>query len=163
MNDIQEVRTEVLQSVSGLTDLQLNEKQAGKWSIMQVLEHLYLTEKLIVNKLKAVMASSEETAAEDRPIHLVINRDHKIVAPQFLTPSDDFITLATIQEKLLASRTSLEEFLADTDQEELRKRSLLHPVFGLLNIKQWVEFIGLHEKRHLAQIEELKQELGLRE
>lgn len=161
MNGIQEVRKELLQSVSGLTDLQLNEKQNGKWSIIQVLEHLYLTEKLIVDKLKDVMASDEEIEAEDKPIHLVINRDRKIVAPQFLTPSDDFITLTTIQEKLLTSRASLGEFLADADKEKMRKRSLPHRVFGLLNIKQWVEFIGLHEKRHLAQIEELKQELGV--
>lgn len=161
MNDIQEARKEVLQSIASLTDLQLNEKQNGKWSIMQVLEHLYLTEKLIVDKLKVTMTSDKETEVEDKPILLITNRNHKIVAPQFLTPSDTFITLATIQEKLIASRTSLEDFLAVADKEKMKKRSLPHPVFGLLNIKQWVEFIGLHEKRHLAQIKELKQELGL--
>jgi hypothetical protein len=28
-------------------------------------------------------------------------------------------------------------------------------------LKQWVEIIGWHEKRHLVQIEEIKDELGL--
>ncbi|MGG2091562.1 DinB family protein [Bacillus sp. S13(2024)] len=161
LNDIQEIREELLQSVSGLTDEQLNEKQESKWSIMQVLEHLYLTENLIVHKMKVVMASDEETNVENKSFRQATNRSHKFTAPPSMTPSNEFSTFATIQEKLLASRTSLKEFLVNAEEEKMLKRSLPHPVFGSLNVKQWVEFIGLHEKRHLAQIEEIKQELRL--
>ncbi len=156
-----EVREVVLISVSGLSDVQLNQQQAGKWSIAQVLEHLYLMERSIVYKMTTSMASDEEAPVEDKPIHLTPNRAHKVVAPAFVMPSEEFKTLTVIQEKLRESRANLEVFVAQADEENMRKRSFPHPVFGPIHLKQWVEFIGWHEKRHLAQIEEIKQELGL--
>jgi uncharacterized damage-inducible protein DinB len=160
MKHYKEVREEVLKSVSGLTDSQLNEKPTGKWSIMQVLEHLYLLERLIVHQMSKVMLSDAETVIEEKPINQIIDRTFKLVAPSYVTPSTDFITLTTIQEKLLESRSSLDAFLIDADEEKMLKRSIPHPVFGAFHLKQWVEIIGWHEKRHLAQIEEIKDELG---
>jgi hypothetical protein len=161
MKHYKEVREEVLKSILGLTDSQLNEKPTGKWSIMQVLEHLYLLEKLIVHQMSKVMHSDEETVIEDKPINQIIDRTSKLVAPSYVTPSADFITLTTIQEKLLESRSALDAFLVDADEEKMLKRSIPHPVFGPFHLKQWVEIIGWHEKRHLVQIEEIKDELGL--
>jgi uncharacterized damage-inducible protein DinB len=161
MKHNKEVREEVLKSVLGLTDSQLNEKPTGKWSIMQVLEHLYLLEKLIVHQMSKVMHSDEETAIEDKPINQTIDRTFKLEAPSYVTPSDDFTTFSTIQEKLLKSRTALEAFIDEADEKKMLKRSIPHPIFGRLHLKQWVEFIGWHEKRHLVQIEEIKAELGL--
>lgn len=161
MKHNKEIREEVLQSVLGLTDLQLNEKPTGKWSIMQVLKHLYILERLIVDQMSKVMLSDEETSIEDKPINRTIDRTNKFEAPSYVSPSDDFTTLTTIQEKLLKSRSALEAFLVDADEEKMLKRSFPNPVFGPLNLRQWVEFIGWHEKRHLAQIEEIKGELGL--
>jgi uncharacterized damage-inducible protein DinB len=161
MKHNKEVREQVLKSVIGLTDSQLNEKPSGKWSIMQVLEHLYLLERLIVHQMSKVMLSDEETAIEDKPIELIIDRTNKFNAPSYVTPSDEFMTLTTIQEKLLKSRSALEAFLVDADEEKMLKRTIPHPVFGPFHLKQWVEIIGWHEKRHLVQIEEIKDELGL--
>jgi hypothetical protein len=108
-----------------------------------------------------VMLSDEETAIEDKPIKLIIDRTNKFDAPSYVTPSNEFITLTTIQEKLLESRSALEAFLVDADEEKMLKRTIPHPVFGPFHLKQWVEIIGWHEKRHLVQIEEIKDELGL--
>ncbi|WML48602.1 DinB family protein [Neobacillus sp. PS3-34] len=163
MKNNKEVREEILLSVSGLTDAQLNEKPNGMWSIMQVLEHLYLTERTIVYQMMRVMANDEESQVENKPIHLALNRTNKFVAPSFLTPSVEFTTLDAIKAKLLASRTALEAFVTSADEEKMLKRSFPNPIFGLIHVKQWVEFIGFHEERHLAQIEEVKQELGFYE
>jgi uncharacterized damage-inducible protein DinB len=155
-----EVRGAVLQSVLGLTDSQLNEKPAGKWSIMQVLEHLYLLERLIVNQMNKVLNSDVETVIEDKPIQRAIDRTNKFEAPSYVAPSDVFMTFSTMKEKLDTSRSALETLIGEAEEEKMLKRSIPNPVFGPLNLKQWVEFIGWHEKRHLAQIEEIKVELG---
>ncbi|CAG9606977.1 DinB family protein [Pseudoneobacillus rhizosphaerae] len=161
MKHNKEVREEVLKSVIGLTDSQLNEKPTGKWSIMQVLEHLYLLERLIVHQMSKLMNSDEEAVIEDKPINQIIDRTSKFDAPSYVTPSDEFMTLTTIQEKLHKSRSALEAFIVDADEEKMLKRTIPHPVFGPFHLKQWVEIIGWHEKRHLEQIEEIKAELGL--
>jgi hypothetical protein len=160
MNHNKEVREQLLQSVIGLTDSQLNEKPTGKWSIMQVLEHLYLLERLIVLQMSKVMLIDVETAIEDKPIHRTIDRTNKFEAPSYVTPSDDISTFSTMKEKLLQSRSALEAFIAKADEEKMLRRSIPNSVFGPLNLKQWVEFIGWHEKRHLAQIVEIKEALG---
>ncbi|WP_159431018.1 DinB family protein [Bacillus massilinigeriensis] len=154
------VREEILQSVMGLSDSELNVKpSAEKWSIMQVLEHLNLVERFVLKQVEKVMASDKETNTDAKPIHLSTDRKRKISAPSILEPTEQFITLAEMKEKLHASRNSLEAFVAGADKGKMLQRSFLHPAFGDLNVKQWIEFIGWHEKRHLEQIEEIKQEL----
>jgi hypothetical protein len=107
------------------------------------------------------MNSDEEAVIEDKPINQIIDRTSKFDAPSYVTPSDEFMTLTTIQEKLHKSRSALEAFIVDADEEKMLKRTIPHPVFGPFHLKQWVEIIGWHEKRHLEQIEEIKAELGL--
>ncbi|PXW87084.1 hypothetical protein DFR56_106154 [Pseudogracilibacillus auburnensis] len=34
-----------------------------------------------------------------------------------------------------------------------------HPGFNMLNLSQWISFIGWHERRHIEQIKEVKEKL----
>ena len=60
-------------------------------------------------------------------------------------------------EKLSKSRKRFMRIIDSTDKILLAQRTYHHPVFGEMNLTQWILFVGLHEKRHLAQIEELKE------
>ena len=152
------IREEVLLSVSGLTDEQLNEQvEEGRWSIMQVLDYLYLIEQSVVHVLSVQLASGETKTTNEKPIHLTTNRSTKIDAPSFAVPSNEFITLEEIKNKLSKSRKALLNVVNSADQSLLKQRAYLHPAFGELSLHQWIPFVGLHEKRHLAQIEELKE------
>lgn len=154
------IRTAVLESVKGLSNEQLNQRTSpDKWTIAQVLVHLFLLEKGLSKWIPDALMNGEEQTAENKPIHLVPDRSRKVKAPANFEPRDEFMTWDTIQEKLAQSRKALNDAIAGVSEEQLEKRTLPHPVFGPMSLKQWVEIIGLHEKRHLAQIEELKQEL----
>ncbi|WP_257349517.1 DinB family protein [Pseudalkalibacillus decolorationis] len=41
------------------------------------------------------------------------------------------------------------------DPDLLQKRSFAHPIFKEMQLAQWIEFIGYHERRHIKQIEEI--------
>lgn len=43
----------------------------------------------------------------------------------------------------------------------LRSKSFPHPVFGEMDLTQWIDFTSYHEERHLGQIQEIKQRLGV--
>ena len=45
--------------------------------------------------------------------------------------------------------------------DELEAKGFNHPIFGLMSLKQWIPFVGYHEKRHILQIKEVKEKLGL--
>ena len=42
------------------------------------------------------------------------------------------------------------------NEKELFEKSLKHPIYGELNLYQWVQFLDLHEQRHLTQLKEAK-------
>ena len=154
------LRAEVWRSIEGLNDEQLNRKtDEGKWTIAQVLDHLYLIEKAMTKAIKGGLENAEETQADEKPVYLTADRSKKVKAPAYLEPSDGFMTLEGLREKLNSSRAELTDLVAHATEERLAERSLPHQVFGQLRLSQWVEFIGYHEKRHLAQIEELKMGL----
>jgi uncharacterized damage-inducible protein DinB len=161
MEENKRIREEVLQSVKHLSDEQLNKQiQERRWSIMQVLHHLYLIERSITHAMSSQLANGETKMAYEKPIHLAVNRTTKLKAPSFVEPSNEFITLEEITNKLSRSRETLTKVVSSADPLLLDQRAFPHPLFGELSLKQWIPLIGLHEKRHLAQIEELKEELS---
>ncbi|TLS37116.1 DinB family protein [Pseudalkalibacillus caeni] len=161
MQENETIREELLQYVSDLSDDQLNKKEdENSWSIIQVLEHLYLLEQVITKSISKELASEESVAVEDKPIHLSVNRTKKVSAPPYVTPSDKYQTLAEIKAKLAESRAALNRVVDEADEEQLEQKSMPHPAFGALSLKQWIPFIGLHEKRHLEQIKEIKEKIA---
>lgn len=154
-------REEVLQAVSGLSDEQLNKQvEPGRWSIIQVLEHLYLIEKSITRMISYQLENGEtKLAGADIPVELTVDRSRKLTAPSFSEPTSEFITLEEMKRKLEKSREMFNQVVNNADPAILEQRTYPHPAFGELSLKQWIPFIGLHEKRHLAQIEELKGKL----
>lgn len=162
MTYLDQIRTILLEEVSNLTDEQCNLKQdPASWSIAQVLEHLFLTEQLIGLRIQQSIKENILTNESDKPIHLARDRSHKVQAPEQIIPKEDFYSKEELFYKLSQSRQQTHAFLEDLGEEKLQKLSFTHPRFGALNLKQYIEFIGYHEERHLEQIRELKKNLGL--
>ncbi|PFA67656.1 hypothetical protein CN378_09010 [Bacillus sp. AFS015802] len=157
---IEDIRAELLNSVNDLTDEQLNSKlEEDRWTIMQVLDHLYLMERSLTKAIQMTLQKGEEQQVESKPIHFTVDRSTKVDAPPFVVPSEEKQTLQEMKDKLGASRKDLLAFLETTNKEALQKKAYPHPIFGQIRLDEWVPFIGYHEKRHLEQIEELKSKL----
>ncbi|SNT45672.1 DinB superfamily protein [Bacillus sp. OK838] len=105
------------------------------------------------------MKSDESIPAVDKPIELTLNRELKVLAPPFVIPSESFQTLSKVKDKLSESRKAFIQVVDHAKRNDLEQKSFPHSLFKELGLKQWVTFVGLHEKRHLMQIEELKSKL----
>ncbi|TSI02263.1 DinB family protein [Lysinibacillus sp. BW-2-10] len=152
------IREAIWESVNGLTDDQLNQVlEEGIWSIVQVLEHLYLMEQLVVDGIQKKLKEGEDKIVKLRPIHRTVDRSIKVQAPQSLVPTNNFQTIEQLKNKLSQSRKSLLTLLDSVNEEVLVKKAMHHPVFGELSLVQWISFVGFHEQRHLSQIEEIKE------
>jgi uncharacterized damage-inducible protein DinB len=160
LEDNKRIREKILQSVSGMSDKQLNERvEDNSWTIAQVLEHLYLIERSITISISKQLENEESVQTNEKPIHYAVDRSRKIQAPSFVFPSDEYMSLEEIKGKLTESRAALINVVDEADESLLEQKSFPHLVFGLVSLKQWVPFIGFHEERHLAQIEEIKEKL----
>ncbi|WP_174732601.1 DinB family protein [Mesobacillus harenae] len=158
INRLQATREDLYSSIDGLSNEQLNRKPAeDRWSISQVLYHLAQTERFFVSLLEKE-GSSDEGPVKERNLEKYTDRSVKVKAP--IEPKSDYFTFEELAARLDRARDNTAAFLSKSDDQTLASKSLQHPVLGPLSLKQTAEFIGIHEKRHIAQIEEIKAELA---
>ena len=157
-------RAEVLTAVASVHDADHLPVPAGTWSVAAVVDHLRLTE-TSVSKLLHVTVSrlpadarvpeTETTSVLHRVDHSrLADRDQRRPAPAIVQPRTD-LTIAEALAGLEASRASLRNSLREADGIALGTFSYPHPMFGALDLYQWLVFVGLHESRHACQIREL--------
>lgn len=157
MYGLDEKRNELLTFVDEIPEEEaLVKPESGRWSILEVLEHLYLMEQLIVHQITQTLKQGDTQQASEKPIHRSTNRDYKVEAPESVRPKGEFTTLDEAKEGLKKSREATLFLIHNKDVETLRNRVFPHPSFGDMNLEQWIEFIGWHELRHLDQIKEIK-------
>ncbi|MEC3882312.1 DinB family protein [Halobacillus sp. HZG1] len=157
MYGLDEKRKELLDFVDQVPEQQASVKpEEDRWSILEVLEHLYLMEQLIVYQINQALKQGDTQQATEKPIHKTTNRDYKVEAPEAVRPKGEFTTLDQAKEGLKKTREATLFLIHNKEQETLQNRVFTHPAFGDMNLEQWVEFIGWHELRHLDQMKEVK-------
>jgi hypothetical protein len=80
--------------------------------------------------------------------------DVKLTAPERVRPGGN-VALADALDALRRTRAALEALRPRLESADLGAATYPHPAFGEFNTAQWLAFIGLHEGRHLRQIENL--------
>ncbi|MBD0325302.1 MAG: DinB family protein [Pyrinomonadaceae bacterium] len=165
-DSIDETRNRLKTRLDGLTAEQENFRPAsGGWSIAEIVEHLAILEGRLLG-LMTVMVNKAEKAGLGRdagnsqfnPVSLeqVVERSRKekYVAPETAQPQGG-VSVHDSLERLRQSRTSLRELRPRFEATDLSDARYPHPAFGPLNLYQWLVMIGVHEERHLRQIEAL--------
>jgi hypothetical protein len=168
---ISQKREKLLQSISGLSDAQLNHKPNDTaWSISDVLSHVSLVEeasaKLTSNMLKQARADNppHDPSPDGSELHSMDEifarmAASKFQAPEFLAPHSH----SSVEESLARLTTSRERMLANVEQLDgldLTGLTYPHPFAGPLNTYQWILIAGAHELRHAEQINRIKSQPG---
>ncbi|WP_432353073.1 DinB family protein [Sporosarcina sp. A2] len=155
-----EAREKLLNEVTDLTESELNWKSSeDKWSVGQVLEHLYLMEGGIVKTIQTQLSKGKPHVTPDKPIERTVDRSTKVEVPDFARPGDAFYTLEQLKEKLESSHNGLKQIETMVPEDQLAAKSFPHPVFGDMNLAQYIPFVGYHELRHIDQIKEVKESM----
>ncbi|MDN4617069.1 DinB family protein [Paenibacillus sp. PsM32] len=157
------VREDIWNFANAIDENVMNEhSQPNKWTIAQVLEHLYLMETAITARLRLKVAENNPAPSSmpSTPFHLTLDRNRHTPAPAALVPADKHCTLIELQTRLIRSRELFVELIESIDPVMLENRTMDHPIFGPLTLQEWTEFIGLHEQRHLEQMKEIEAELS---
>ncbi len=134
---------------------------SGGWTIGEIVGHLALVEDSSVRALfRAFRTARDQGLAEEGPAESrlrslddkrIEEADRPLPAPAMVTATDG-ADLATRREKLAYSRSGLHKFAAEADGWAISQVRFPHPALGSIDLYQWVLFIGLHERRHIAQI-----------
>ena len=150
-----------------LEDVPLEHHQTqpdGAWSVVNVLEHLAMVEggiaTLFRKKIDEARAaglgaeSDESSVLENLQFGNVLDRTRKIQGADAVRPVSGIDTAAA-WKTLGETRAQLRTVIMSADGMALGTISHPHRAFGLLNVYQWLLFLGDHEARHAAQIREI--------
>lgn len=132
--------------IDGLSDEQIRRQAiTGKWSIFENIVHLATYQRVFIDRLQKILDSEEPqflryTAEADPLFH-------------------DNCTKSTreIMQDLITSRRELIAKIASLGEKQVQ-RTGAHPLYGNMNIIQWVHFFVLHEAHHLFTVFKLVPE-----
>jgi hypothetical protein len=165
VNHLKETRNDLLKSVKGLSEAQLNFKASPeKWSIKECLYHITLTENGLWGMFEATMkepSTPEKRAdvkiADEDIVQMIDNRSEKRTAPEPFQPGK--ASWKSFDEALDAFKQSRAAHLkyTRTTTEDLRNHIFPMP-FGAIDGYQFLLFMSAHSSRHTQQINEVKKD-----
>ena len=155
---------ELKASVAGLDHHTCTTRAAAdRWSILEIIEHLELLERRMLPMMQSRLTETAppvEFAPEQlsQILDRVVAREERINAPDAIQPGGRYANCQQAVEGFVAARHDLIAFL-ETDPP-LHGRYLSHPIVGPIDGFQWMLLNAAHTRRHIRQIQELKQHLA---
>ena len=149
---------ELLNLVRNHDDDTLNHKSFNSWSILQVLEHLLITERYVLDLLTKPgekVADTHELHGSDRLHRILVDlRGRRVKAPDMLEPRGNMSDLNEFTTEFLKIRTGLATDL-ENGKIVIDTRVHSHPVLGEMTVSDWLHFLISHARRHMEQIRDI--------
>ncbi len=140
------------------------------WAVAEIVEHLAMIEERVVVLAEKLLQKAEgeatatTTGGATSPASAFTSfsmdeftetvRDKQLSAPEVVRPqgnTDVSASLASLEQ----SRAALHALRPRIEAVDLSAARFPHPILGPLNLYQWLAVTGLHEARHLQQLERL--------
>jgi hypothetical protein len=146
--------------VAGLSEAQLKFRPApGKWTILDVVEHLTLSEPGYWDDLKGSMKGplakpKHRDAGDLYVLWYGIDRTKRQTTSKEEEPKGTLTDVDAGMQKVHKLRAEMLEY-ARTTNEDLRGH-----MYGYHDVYQWFIMISTHMQRHIMQIREIKASAG---
>lgn len=155
----------LLTAVEGLTPEQWNYKPApDRWSIAENVEHLALTEALLLDMTRGAMQEPaaperlEDARKEEMILTMVVDRSRKVQTFEPLEPTGRWPSQEEAVGAFLGERKKTKKLAKEGG--DLRAYVIDHPVASDLDAYGNLIFISGHTERHVLQINEVKESEG---
>jgi uncharacterized damage-inducible protein DinB len=164
LKNLEGSRERLLHMAKNLSREQLHYRPApGRWTVAECLEHIAIVEARLLGAIQKTLEtapdSSKRRAMEDDALFADIEgRVTRFQAPEIVAPTGRWPDEQLLKEFELARRQT-RDFAAGTTAD-LRLHCFKHPVFGELDLYQWLLLIAAHCDRHRAQSEEVMASPG---
>ena len=156
INDLDHNTEKLIETVKDYSIEDLTAKNSDKWSILEVLEHIYITDKVIysiVSKPSDKESKAKEIIGVNKLESILVGQiNKKLQSPDLLRPKGHFKNLADFNSAFTTLRSSIKKDLI-TMKIKVDNRIHNHFLLGEMTITDWLNFILLHTERHLKQIE----------
>ena len=160
---IEEKRKEIFQSLDSLSDKQLRFKPGpDDWNLLQVLHHIYTSEKLSYLYIKRKITGTERpgktgwgSSLRLFALKAAFLLPVKYKAPSIVDASDEDPDYDSMKTNWKDIRSGLRELIEESETEILEREIYKHPAAGLMNMKQALLFMKTHMSHHEKQMERI--------
>lgn len=153
--ELDKTSNELLKALSSSTQKQLTDKDNENWNILEIIEHILITERTIVNIISKPSNNHNQFAeiiGEEKIYHILINLiDKKITTLDGLKPRGDILDIISFESAFKIHRESLKNDLKN-GIIIIDDRVFKHPYLGDMSVSDWLYFLLYHTQRHLLQI-----------
>ncbi len=134
---------------------------SGKWSIIQICDHLMSVDFGIFSLMSLEGAQADQDRESKKAVinEVGINRDKKYTSPPPLEPKGKTDTLEKFKTKFPSLRSKMCAAIADKDISRVCDK-FSHFVLGEFTFEEWIYFSIQHTNRHKLQMEEVLSELS---
>jgi hypothetical protein len=159
-------KNEVVKSVKGLSDAQLNFRSApDKWSVKECVYHIAMSESMIWQMVEGIIKSPvnpekrpDIKMTDDQVIAGVTSRSTKVKTSEPFEPKNaKWTSINEALESFKEERTRLINYVKSTS-EDLRNHVAPQTPLGPLDSYQMILFLSSHTDRHADQIKEIKRD-----
>jgi hypothetical protein len=163
-NRLELQRAELLNILSNLPPELLSKSPApGKWSILQILNHLYSSEKLSIAyiKKKSLAINEVGNAGLWQSVLMVVLKISQRIPFRYKAPkvvlqhTSEATSLTDLFAQWNLLRIELKSMLTNLPDKHVKKLIYKHPIAGRLSFPQAVEFFGEHIIHHTPQIKKI--------
>lgn len=164
LRNLTDSRERLLGTVQGLSHEQLHYRSVpGRWTVAECVEHIATVEGRVLGLIQKTLGDgptpAKSSAMEDSAlVEDVAGRITRFRAPEYIVPHGQWPDDQLLKE-FESARKRTQEFASSTDAD-LRKHFYGHPIFGELDLYQWLLLIAAHCDRHRAQSEEVMASAG---
>jgi hypothetical protein len=135
----------------------------GKWSIAQIVTHLLTSERLSVAYMKKKSLGIEtlqDSGLKQTLISGILKISQRIPvrykAPNAIVENTpEALSAEEVLRRWDKSRIDLKQFLESIPSKHSRRLIFKHPIAGMLNARQALDFMYEHINHHLPQIKRL--------
>jgi hypothetical protein len=157
----------------------LHKPVPGGWSVAQIVHHLVSTEQVMyliwaaipkfrrfprcveaVNRCNAALwrLMGMRTVESARGKLTIANAtEGRFQAPVFLRPPPGLKTYDELIEWRRCTRDRSLRAIATVDEETLNTLRWSHPLLGSYTLMEFAQFLGIHERHHLPQIQRIRE------
>ena len=137
--------------------------EPGRWSVAECVEHITTVEGRVLGLIEKTLETGPDPSKsaamkDDALVADVAGRVTRFQAPEMLAPTGRWSHEELLKE-FDRMRRRTHDFAANTTLD-LRQHFFRHPVFGELDLYQWLLLVAAHCDRHRAQSEEVMASAG---
>ncbi len=158
IEEFENKRSSLLNEIASLDEEKLNARPiGGKWSVLEIIEHLVIAEREVLGGLKdyEILENRQQSFKNGimyRLVMFVLKVGIPVKVPSKKMLPKNKLSFEDLRKKWDENQEWFRGYLERSDEEGLKKAVFEHPVSGPINVEQAIEMSIAHIDNHTGQI-----------